>query len=763
MKRTFLFLLICLFINTSYSQTYNFEFSISDFSIIENNGKHLINHPIHFDAISNTCDPILPSCVKKILLPPNKKVSNYSVTYTLTNWQTNIELKAMPMMHPTDGNYYPDMPCSYELKIYPDSVVRYGGIATIDHYNYVNFVITPFLYNATNGLLSFINQVSINIELTDDEISNNIPTQSSVIKRIVHNPNDVDLYYPKKSSKSTIQDIDYLIITADSLKNSFEPLRIWKTQKGVYTKIITLSEIYSNYIGESPQLKIKQCIKDYYDNRGLKWVLLGGDDSVVPIVKAYSQLLAQKADTSETYLKSELIPTDLFYACFNGTFNWDANENDTIGELRDNIGINQVVNISRLPIRTKQQINMYTDKLLNYELNPPISNPSMLVCAQKLWNYDTITPYYSDAHLKSDIFINNHISPHWNGNITRFYDTGTDFPGGANYDLTRENIITQLNSNYNFLHFATHGGPIQWRIENNSSFYASNVRLLTNSYPTIVVTMSCSTNAFDEAEPCLSEAFIRHPTGGAVAYFGSSREGWGKEDFYLLGSSFNFSAHFFKNLFNGVSYNFSKIVRLIKSHYSGNINSYNSYRWILFSNNAIGDAELPIYTTTPNKFENITLEYNGSNLTINTNGIDSCTITLSNNIGNDEEYYSTYTNVSSTTFNNVPAEYTIVITKDNYIPYIIKKDCHLTGGTIDIHKVIAGCTRTKIGGMPNFADNIMQTNNTTTSIPEIDAPANPPSVWQVKITPTGSLEVLNGGIVIINYLSMEDGGELYIH
>jgi hypothetical protein len=136
----------------------------------------MINHPINFDAISNTCDPILPSCVKKILLPPNKKVSNYSVTYTLTNWQTNIELKAMPMMHPTDGNYYPDMPCSYELKIYPDSVVRYGGIATIDHYNYVNFVITPFLYNATNGLLSFINQVSINIELTDDEISNNIPT-----------------------------------------------------------------------------------------------------------------------------------------------------------------------------------------------------------------------------------------------------------------------------------------------------------------------------------------------------------------------------------------------------------------------------------------------------------------------------------------------------------------------------------------------------------------------------------------------------------
>ncbi len=752
MKRTFLFLLICLFINTSYSQTYNFEFSISDFSIIENNGKHMINHPINFDAISNTCDPILPSCVKKILLPPNKKVSNYSVTYTLTNWQTNIELKAMPMMHPTDGNYYPDMPCSYELKIYPDSVVRYGGIATIDHYNYVNFVITPFLYNATNGLLSFINQISINIELTDDEISNNIPTQSSVIKRIVHNPNDVDLYYSKKSSKSTIQNIDYLIITADSLKNSFEPLRIWKTQKGVYTKIITLSEIYSNYTGESPQLKIKQCIKDYYDNRGLKWVLLGGDETIIPIFYINMSI--------GSTIKN--IPSDIFYGSFNGAFNWDTNNNGIPGEKDDNISLNQVINISRLPIRTNQHINIYTEKLLNYELKPPISNPSMLVCAQKLWNYDTITPYYSDAHLKSDIFINNHISPHWNGNITRFYDTGTDFPGGANYNLSRENIITQLNSNYNFLHFATHGGPIQWRIENNSSFYASNVRLLTNSYPTIVVTMSCSTNAFDEAEPCLSEAFIRHTTGGAVAYLGSSREAWGIHDFNSLGCSFELSAKFFETLFSNISNNFSEIVKLTKLNYLSQ-NSNDIWRWIILANNAMGDAELPIYTTTPNKFENITLEYNGSNLTINTNGIDNCTITLSNNIGNDEEYYSTHTNVSSTTFNNVPAEYTIVITKDNYIPYVIKKDCHLTGGTIDIHKVIAGCTRTKIGGMPNFADNIMQTNNTTTSIPEIDAPANPPSVWQVKITPTGSLEVINGGIVIINYLSMEDGGELYIH
>ena len=213
MKRTFLFLLICLFINTSYSQTYNFEFSISDFSIVENNGKHMIGYPTSFDVTNNTCEPILPSCVKNILLPPNKRVSNYSVTYTATNWQTNIDLEAMPMMHPTDGGDYADVPCSYDLKVYPDSIVKYGGITTIDHYDYISFVITPFVYDATIGLLSFVNQVNITLELVDDTENYNIPTQNQVIKRIVHNPNDVDLYYQQsRNQTSTTQNIDYLII-----------------------------------------------------------------------------------------------------------------------------------------------------------------------------------------------------------------------------------------------------------------------------------------------------------------------------------------------------------------------------------------------------------------------------------------------------------------------------------------------------------------------------------------------------------------------
>ena len=757
MKRTFLFLLICLLVNTSYSQTYNFEFSISDFSIIENNGKHMIGYPTSFDVTNNTCEPILPSCVKNILLPPNKRVSNYSVTYTATNWQTNIDLEAMPMMHPTDGGDYVDVPCSYDLKVYPYSIVKYGGITTIDHYDYISFVITPFVYDATIGLLSFVNQVNITLELVDDTENYNIPTQNQVIKRIVHNPNDVDLYYQQsRNQTSTTQNIDYLIITADSLKNSFEPLRIWKTQKGVYTKIITLSEIYSTYNGATPQLKIKRCVQDYYDNYGLKWLLLGGDDITVPILKAYSELKALNSQTDEIYTESEFIPADIFYGCFNGAYDWNANGNDTIGELTDNIGINQVVNISRLPIRTNQQVKTYIDKLLKYEQNPMITNQSMLLCAQKLWNYDSITNY-SDAHIKTNLFIDKYITPYWNGNTIRFYDTYTDFPESANYNLNTTNLTTQLNNNYNFLHFATHGNTKNWSIE-NGYFYSSDVTNLTNTNPMVVITMSCSTNCFDGAEPCLSEAFIRQPIGGAIVYLGSSRAGWGTTNINSLGASFQITALFFKYLFQGVSLNFAKIVKLIKSHYSYNIYSYGTFRWLLFSNNAIGDAELPIFTTTPNSFNDIVLEKNNANLVVNTGGVDSCTITVSN-VDYGGEYYCTYTNVSSAIFTNLPSVYTVVVTKDNYIPYIHKDGCIIANEVVNNHRLMEDCEEIQIGITCTESQN--QTSNNTNVTPENSSTIN--SCGQVKITSNGSLDVHNGGVVKIKNLSMENGSTLHVH
>ena len=767
MKRTFLFILICLFVNISYSQTYTFTFSTSDFSIVENNGEHTINAPIEFLSASKICTPILPSCIKRILLPPNKKVSSYTVTYNTENWQNNILLKAMPVSYPTDGKIYPNVSCSYDLKVYPDSIVRYGGVSTIDHYRCVGFVITPFVYDATNGSLSLVTQINISLDLVDDVANHSVlSVRDRVVKQLVHNPEDISRFYPQTKQRSSTQNIDYLIITKDSLKESFESLRIWKTQKGVHTKIVTVEEIDSIYANqwETQPLRIKQCIQEYYASHGLQWALLGGDETIIPAVYAYAEV-----DTCDGGCPpvTDSIPSDIFYACFGDAFDWNDNKNDVIGEMDDGVNFNESINLSRLPINTTAQVKAYIDKLLDYEQRPTMNNPSLLMCAQELYIQQEGTNY-SDAHIKSDILIDSFISPYWNGDIIRFYDTYTDFPGGDSYDLTIANINTQLSNNYNFLHFESHGVPNAWTTEDGYYYTAYQVSTLTNTTPMLIITGACHTNAFDQAEPCLSEAFIRKPKGGAIAYWGSSRYGWGNRSLYELGKSLEMNCSFFEALFRGASCHFSETIRYARYDYVIWQLFYPPYRWLLFSNNAIGDAEVPIYTTVPNEFEHVTITENLANVVVNTGGVDSCTITISN-IANGGNYYVTETNVAAATFTSVPNDYTIVITKDNYIPYVYDPNapqpiCHITNEVINDERTVIGCDETRIGGFPNLDIEIEnRALGNGIQIPIDSSLIQPIRLGEVKITSTGSLEVINGGTVTIEYLTMEEGSELNIH
>lgn len=757
---------MCLLVNISYSQTYTFSFSTSDFSIVENNGEHTITAPIEFLSASKICTPILPSCIKRILLPPNKKVSSYTVTYNTEHWQNNILLKAMPVSYPTDGKIYPNVSCSYDLKVYPDSIVRYGGVSTIDHYRCVGFVITPFVYNATNGSLSLVTQINISLSLVDDIVNHSqIATRERVVKQLVHNPEDISRFYPQTKQRSSAQNIDYLIITKNSLKESFEPLRIWKTQKGVYTKIITVEEIDSIYANawNTQQLRIKQCIKHFYDSFNTEWVLLGGDETIIPAVMAYTEINELNTEGDTIHSEKEYIPADLFYACFGdyGEFDWNANGNNIIGELVDNVDMNPLISLSRLPIRTKQHADTYIEKLLHYEQEPTIRTASMLLCAQRLDTTGSITEH-SDAHIASDVMKNNHIMPYWDGEVVRFYDTGTDFPGNENYDLSNTNLTVQLSSNkYNMVHFMTHGDRTCWRMEHNSSYCTDNVVDLTNNNPFFVFTTACHTNAFDLSEPCLSEAFIRKKTGGAIAYWGGSRYGW-------RNYSNSWNGWYFAKLFLNVSHNFATLVKYVQLDYGPIADYFQFDRWLLLSNNAIGDAEVPIYTTIPNKFKNVTVEDSETTLTINTGGVDSCTITISN-IANGGNYYVTFADVNSATFTNVPNDYTIVVTKDNYIPYIYGPNapqpiCHITTEIINDERIITGCDETRIGGLSDLNieietrtfDNNMQLPIDSSLIQSIRS-------GEVKITNTGSLEVINGGTVTIEYLTMEDGAGLKIH
>ena len=75
------------------------------------------------------------------------------------------------------------------------------------------------------------------------------------------------------------------------MNSEFQTLADEKISMGLTAEVVTTESIIanSNYSGDDIDIQeeIKNCIIDYATNHGTVWVLLGGDDTVVPDRNCY--------------------------------------------------------------------------------------------------------------------------------------------------------------------------------------------------------------------------------------------------------------------------------------------------------------------------------------------------------------------------------------------------------------------------------------------------------------------------------------------
>ena len=114
------------------------------------------------------------------------------------------------------------------------------------------------------------------------------------------------------------------------------------------------------------------------------------------------------------------IPTDLYYSCFDGCFDWDENKNNIYGEVSDKVDFNQQIFVTRAPIRNKEEAANFVNSVIEYESAPIIDN-NILMTGCKLWNVNKEGK--SDANIKGDEMYNNFITPYWGGELKKLYDT----------------------------------------------------------------------------------------------------------------------------------------------------------------------------------------------------------------------------------------------------------------------------------------------------------------------------------------------------
>ena len=277
-KIIFCLLLVCCCQIKVAAQTYTVNFNIDDFDLqFENHGllKIIPNNSDYFFMVSveDTLQPALPYKTFRILIPRDHFISDFSITNTVIKKgiENNVTIAPCPKGYiggaKIDTNFvFP----KYLQIIYPEDLVSYDYVGHFKGYSMARFIISPFIFDAENNILSFVNEITIIINTKENEKPENLSSvrtdARNNVQNMVINPDEMDELYPvPESTPNRDTTVEYLVITSKDLKKSFDPLIEWKIRKGIRAKTVTLDEIYANCPAHwTPQLKIKNYLQTYY-------------------------------------------------------------------------------------------------------------------------------------------------------------------------------------------------------------------------------------------------------------------------------------------------------------------------------------------------------------------------------------------------------------------------------------------------------------------------------------------------------------------
>lgn len=622
--------------------------------------------------------PALPLRRISILVPPGSELVDYSYRLEQELVEDQIILSEAPVAFPLNKKGTMTADPVANGAFYTDTALYFLSSQSQRGYSWFSFIYAPFAYEGQSGKLFLNKSTVLEIEYRINQSAiqplRSDPGLTDRLKHKISNPMELDRMYPPGSReapkwKSGQDQIEYLIVTSEKLKPGFVALKEWKSRKGLKAGIITIQEIDKAYDHATIQLKIKQCLYDHYLQNGLNWVLLGGDETEVPVQGCFGKVNLGEEDVVEPAM-----PTDLFYACFDKRFDWNSSGDEKVGQVFfDGHDLMPEVYLSRIPVRTLDHVEAFVSKTLNYEKYPPEDGfcGKVLLAGVELWrNWEG----KSDAHHRSEFLFKEYIGKYWEGDKKMFYDTGTDFPGGSTYAVSSQNLVRQLNAGYGFFNFFGHGNVRSLLMEEGAVFNSDHVMSLSNPVSGLVLSSGCYVNAFDFSEHCLSEAFIRNPNGGAVAFFGSSRLGFGNpEKSETLGPSLQFNARFARYLFDssrGPEWkSFARLSAMAKSDFVYNGSSGGAFHYLLYAINPMGDPELPLYTADPKVFNKVRIYRVGEKLLVNSGEAGNCRICITS-LDLDEGYQELIEGVSYHTFENLPSAYQVTITAPGYKPHI---------------------------------------------------------------------------------------------
>jgi len=482
------------------------------------------------------------------------------------------------------------------------------GVYSLRGYNILVMNLFPISYQ--DGVVSYYRKMDVNVELKNGRnlLYRGLKKDRNWVARYVDNPWLLDTYPPAKCDEH----YDYVIITSEKFVNAFQRFVEYKESKGISATIFTVEDIEINpsFWNSTPMFndtaaKIRNFIRYAYLNWGTDYVLLGGDadvmnasSNIVPARRLYATCVGlplANMDVLEGY-----IPSDVYYACLDGSFNddmdekWGENASGNDAGDRDEADLYAEVWVGRACVDSVKEINNFINKTIAYEKS---TNEEALMQILLVGEY---LGFGGEANWGS-----NHIEKvvpliPSSYNITRLYEKEKEWD-----KYTLANI---LNRGVNIVNHLGHGWTTYALKMHNGDF-----NLLHNDDYFFLYSQTCLAGSFDNWYPedhyYEDDCWAEHLTlgkHGAFACIMNSRYGLGREN-STDSPGQRFDTSFFKALFQE---NIRELGRA--NHYSKEDNVWrineNGMRWIYYETNLFGDPQVAIKEPSQKIEINVTIE-----------------------------------------------------------------------------------------------------------------------------------------------------------
>lgn len=478
----------------------------------------------NYPVLLNPGEPMLPYYPVRILLPYGESYEGAEISLSkhaaesrgiyidFARAQQPISLAHQPQSTTPDPGIYANN------QFFPAQDWDFLGTQYYRGYQIAVFNVYPFKYNPVSGTLQASQTITLEInsrfDAAEAEYQARFVTRTqetmSQLGTIVANPElqstyqgsslyrnvmpsrNIDLSIPKKM----------IIITDAQRAPWFAEYITWKESHNISTGLFLTDEIYANYTGVDNAAKVRNFIIDAYSNWAdsstpLEYVILGGDDEVVPERGVYGRV-GSTVDNA--------MPSDLYFSNLDGT--WNANNNQIYGEQSDSVDYLPEVHIGRFPAETYIEFDNIFRKTKYYVDNSTFSNNIAIFFGENLNN----NPLTWGGDYKDDVAIH----------LPNAYQYSTQYQRDNTYSST--GVWNTINNGVNVMNHMGHANETYLMGQG-----LGTIQSLRNTEYGFLYSQGCYPSAFDQRTSGAGESIGEHlltSIGALFAFIGNTRYGW---------------------------------------------------------------------------------------------------------------------------------------------------------------------------------------------------------------------------------------------